>query len=95
MVLAGATAFSGVGQIWLRRLNGWHPSMEMPDILHVVYLGTSRDSNGSLCMDLIEMDPRYGHLATFDERLKVLLGEMQGFFESHGIRPSTVDELSP
>ena len=46
-----------VGEIPLLRVNGWHPSCETADLLHVFWLGTCRDAVGSLLMDLAENHP--------------------------------------
>eukprot|EP00439_Symbiodinium_sp_Y106_P006991 s2757_g1.t1 len=49
---AQATA---VGEnIALKQLSGWTCNMELPDLLHCIWLGTGRDLTGSLCMEMAE-----------------------------------------
>ena len=76
----------------IRSLSGWHPDMEIPDVLHTIYLGTGRDLTGSLCMQAAE------HCfagATWDERLNALRKSMQNWCVENGLRPSTIPELRP
>ena len=77
-----------------RRLQGWSAGCEYPDMLHCVWLGVARDLIGSMCLDLIEYDASYELGATYDDRLQLLLTEIQTWCRAHGIRPSTLDDLS-
>ena len=47
---------------------------------------------GSLVMDYAECVAE--HLPTWDERLAWVHGEFQHWCKQHGVRPSTVDDLS-
>ena len=88
---AQATA---VGEnIALKQLSGWTCNMELPDLLHCIWLGTGRDLTGSLCMEMAEKRQDLVG-STYDERLDCLRRDMQAWCASHGIRPSTIDELS-
>ena len=57
-------------EIALRQLWGWHPSMEYPDLLHTLWIGTVRDCVGSMLMDLAEHSSLVAELETWDERLQ-------------------------
>eukprot|EP00439_Symbiodinium_sp_Y106_P082097 s54_g21.t1 len=89
-----ATArLTAVGDIALKSLPGWEPEMEVPDLLHVLWTGTGRDLIGSLCLQIVETSASYTG-STYDERLRQLRRDMQAWCSAHGIRPSTVEELS-
>ena len=89
-----ATArLTAVGDIALKSLPGWEPEMEVPDLLHTLWTGTGRDLIGSLCLHSIETSASYTG-STYDERLRQLRRDMQAWCMEHGIRPSTVEELS-
>ena len=85
---ARATA---VGDIHLRKLAGWQPEMEVPDILHCCWLGCARDLNGALC---VVVASKFFDGATFDERLAKLRKNMQLWCQSNNIRASTIDDIS-
>ena len=87
-----AALIDAVGDIPLRNLKGWSSTMEVPDLLHVVWSGVGRDLNGSLCLELAEHLSGPG--STYDERLRLLQQEMQQFCVEHGLRPSTIEDLS-
>ena len=53
-----------VGDIGLKKLCGWSSTMEVPDLLHVVWTGVGRDLVGTLCMQVAEVQ---GLGATYDE----------------------------
>ena len=80
--------------IWLHTVKGWSPMGECADLLHAVWIGTTRDAVGSLLLDLAEWHPGAQALTTWDERLKLLHAELLDFCGEHGIRASTVEELS-
>ena len=80
-----------VGNIALTRLSGWSSTMEVPDLLHVVWTGVGRDLIGTLCMQVSEVQ---GIGATYDERLRALRLDMQAWCTKHGLRPSCIEELS-
>ena len=80
-----------VGNIALNRLSGWSSTMEVPDLLHVVWTGVGRDLIGTLCMEVAEL-PGIG--VTYDERLRALRLEMQHWCTRHNLRPSCIEELS-
>lgn len=70
--------------------------MECADILHVLWAGICRDSSGSLIMDTAE----WCNLASlqgsgWDERLQTLHHYCVNWCANNGIRPSTVEQLSP
>lgn len=70
--------------------------MECADILHVLWAGICRDFSGSLIMDTAE----WCNLASlqgsaWDERLQTLHHYCVNWCANNGIRPSTVEQLSP
>lgn len=70
--------------------------MECADLLHVLWAGICRDFSGSLILDTAE----WCNLASlqgsgWDERLQTLHNFCMNWCASHGIRPSTVEPLSP
>ena len=69
--------------------------MEMADMLHALYLGTARDTTGSLCLDYIEFCPSFAGLETYDQRLAALLDDIRSWCQQNGIRPSTIEDLRP
>ena len=89
-IVAARASACGPG-IPMEGLAGWHVDMELPDILHTIYLGCGRDLVGSLCMRAAEtcFDGQ-----TWDERLSKLRSSMQTWCMDNGIRPSTIPELS-
>ena len=56
--------------------------------------GTARDCTGPLCLDYIEFDPVFAAWPTLDERLGALLSDIRHWCAQHGIRTSTVEDLS-
>ena len=76
----------------IHTLSGWHCDMEMPDVLHTIYLGTGRDLVGSLILQTAEA---CFEGSTWDERLLQLRAAMQGWCVDNGLRPSTIPELRP
>ena len=85
----------GVGRgIDLFRLPGYDASCEYPDLLHCLWLGTGRDAVGALTMLLARFFPPVQHLDTFDERLRHIHFDIRDWCKQHGLRPSTIDELS-
>ena len=78
----------------MKQLKGWTVGSEYADCLHAVWLGVGRDLLGSLCLDLVAADPKYAIVDTWDDRLRILLHEIQDWCREHGIRPSTLEELS-
>ena len=76
----------------IKTLSGWTPEMHVPDLLHTIFLGTGRDLIGSLCLEIIHESGFVG--ATFNERLACLRQQIQTWCMQHGIRPSTIEELS-
>ena len=86
-----AALVNAVGDIALRNLQGWSSVMEVPDLLHVVWSGVGRDLTGSLCLELAEQMAGPG--TTYDERLRLLQQEMQQWCVTHGLRPSSIEDL--
>ena len=80
-----------VGDIALTRLSGWSSTMEVPDLLHVVWTGVARDLVGTLCMEVAEVQ---GVGVTYDERLRALRIDMQQWCTKHDLRPSCIEDLS-
>ena len=68
--------------------------MEMADVLHVIWIGTGRDTTGSLCLEFMEKEPTFFAWPTFDERLAALTQDIRHWCGLHGIRPSTIEDLS-
>ncbi|CAE7228652.1 Cpr [Symbiodinium sp. CCMP2456] len=75
-----------------RELSGWSCNMEVPDVLHCVYLGSGRDLVGSIAMEMAERRQDLTG-STYDERLDCLRRDIQAWCGKHNIRPSTIDEL--
>ncbi|CAE7252784.1 spen, partial [Symbiodinium necroappetens] len=91
LALAQETA---VGEnIAMKQLSGWSCNMEVPDLLHCIWLGTGRDLVGSLCLEMAETRQDLVG-ATYDQRLASLRKDIQAWCAARGIRPSTIDELS-
>ena len=70
--------------------------MECADILHVLWAGICRDFSGSLIMDTAEWCNLASLQASgWDERLQTLHHYCVNWCANNGIRPSTVEPLSP
>ena len=93
-LLQEASATAVGADLPLKGLQGWKVSCEYADALHCIWLGVPRDLLGSLCLDLVAADPKYGEAETWDDRLQILLSEIQDWCRANNIRPSTLDELS-
>ena len=85
---------TAVGEnIAMKQLSGWSCNMEVPDLLHCIWLGTGRDLVGSRCLEMAETRQDLVG-ATYDQRLASLRKDIQAWCAARGIRPSTIDELS-
>ncbi|CAE7290948.1 Cpr, partial [Symbiodinium pilosum] len=78
----------------LHTIDGWSGSCEAADVTHALWLGTGRDCVGSLLLDMAEYWDRCKPLATYDERLLVILHDFHVWCRESGARPSAVDEMS-
>ena len=67
--------------------------MEVPDILHSVWIGAARDAIGSLMMDLAEFSPDL-QFETWDERLQALTLDAREWCRQHKFAPSLVEDFS-
>ena len=85
----------GVGpRIALHSVPGWDGSMELPDLLHVIWLGTGRDAVASLALDYCEHAPELQDLHTYDERLLALSGSIRSWCRDNGLDPSIIEDMS-
>ena len=88
-------AFLGCGsQIPLQQLFGWQPSMEVPDLLHNLYLGTGRDCSGSLLCDLAMHAPWAMEYETWDEKLRAVTLDAREWCRANKLAPSSIDDFS-
>ncbi|CAE7358834.1 Cpr, partial [Symbiodinium pilosum] len=78
----------------LHSIDGWSGACETADVMHALWLGTGRDCVGSLLLDMAEYWDRCKPLATYDERLLVILHDFHAWCRESGARPSAVDEMS-
>ena len=90
--ILAARATSVGPNVAVRELAGWTPESEVPDLLHVVWLGTGRDLVGSLCMEAAELSAGDG--VTYDERFITLRRSMQKWCLDRNIRASVIEELT-
>ena len=84
----------GCGSIPLRQLFGWNADMELPDLLHSLWIGCARDAIGSLLMDMAEFIGSFQHHDTWDERLQALTLDARQWCRQHKFPPSLVDDFS-
>ena len=86
---------SGVGiEMPIHNLIGYHVSAEYCDLLHALWLGTARDAVGSHLMVLAKHMPGATQLELWDMRLQFVHEDFKAWAKDHGIRPSTIDEIS-
>ena len=78
----------------MHELHGWMPSVEYPDLLHCLWLGTGRDASASLLLEYARFCPEAQCYPTWDERLRFLHHDFQIWCKTHRIRGSTIDDMS-
>ena len=90
-----AAAETATSDIPFKSLSGWVIETEQADLLHCCWMGSGRDLAGSLCMEYVDHAPEMQKYITYDERLAALHRDVQAWCSSNGIRPSTVEDISP
>ena len=68
--------------------------MEVPDLLHTVWLGVAKDAIGSLLLDICEFGANFQSFDTWDEHLQAVTISAREWCRQRQLAPSMIDDFS-